>query len=243
MPPTAKKYSSGGATFTPRLTPRPSSDKFPNTMDLLWNIVIPYVRAPILCVLFVHFAYPYLFMPALNYCMGQPMIWKNDKSGEQDRIFYTLLFVVVKFSVWILVNGFFYIIEKNGWFIEYKLDRKAVQLPSKKLIMENIRDVFIGMFLTGPPLVYYVLYPVQKYLGMPASNAPLPENKEMFYIFVFCYVLNDWGFYWSHRLLHAAPIYKYIHKQHHMYTGTVSCKLHIYIYIIYVILTTYSSFF
>ena len=113
MPPTAKKYSSGGATFTPRLTPRPSSDKFPNTMDLLWNIIIPYVRAPILCVLFVHFAYPYLFMPALNYCMGQPMIWKNDKSGEQDRIFYTLLFVVVKFSVWILVNGFFYIIE-NG---------------------------------------------------------------------------------------------------------------------------------
>ena len=43
----------------------------------------------------------------------------------------------------------------------------------------------------------------------------------MFVIFALCYILNDWGFYWTHDYC-VKSIYKYIHKQHHMYTGTVS---------------------
>ena len=177
-----KQYSSGGATFTPRLTPRPKNELYPTAADILWNITVPYIRSSFLCVLFAHFAYPILYLPILNYCMKQPMLWGSKEEDEKDdRVFYTLYFVCMKFVVWLSNNGFFYIIERNGWFTQYKLDRKAVQLPSRKLIMENIRDVFIGMFLTGPPLIYYLLYPFQKNLGMPSSTSGLPDNKEMFY--------------------------------------------------------------
>jgi len=32
---------------------------------------------------------------------------------------------------------------------------------------------------------------------------------------VFCYFVEDFYFYWIHRLLHWGPFYKYIHKVHH----------------------------
>ena len=217
-----KAYATGGATFTPRLTPRPQSEKYPQPLELLYNIVVPYTRAPLLSVLFVHLIYPTIYLPALEFCKSSPYLWNDAEKQNRDKVFYSASFVVMKFVVWILVNGFFYLIEREGWFDRYKLDRKAAQLPSKKLIIENITHVFIGMFVTGPPLLYFVLYPLSKHFGMPPSDSPLPDNKEMFVIFALCYILNDWGFYWTHRLLHAAPIYKYIHKQHHMYTGTVS---------------------
>ena len=36
---------------------------------------------------------------------------------------------------------------------------------------------------------------------------------------------EDFGFYWSHKLLHVTeplPLYQWFHKQHHEYTHTVS---------------------
>ena len=70
-----KQYSSGGATFTPRLTPRPKNELYPTAAEILWNITVPYIRSSFLCVLFAHFAYPILYLPILNYCMKKPMLW------------------------------------------------------------------------------------------------------------------------------------------------------------------------
>ena len=35
------------------------------------------------------------------------------------------------------------------------------------------------------------------------------------------FVVNDVGFYWTHRLLHTKLLYKRVHKQHHTYIGTI----------------------
>ena len=34
-------------------------------------------------------------------------------------------------------------------------------------------------------------------------------------------VLEDFGFYWLHRLFHCSYLYKTIHKQHHYYNPTI----------------------
>ncbi len=36
-----------------------------------------------------------------------------------------------------------------------------------------------------------------------------------------CVLFLDTSFYWSHRWLHHPSIYKYVHKQHHEYRGTI----------------------
>ena len=39
-----------------------------------------------------------------------------------------------------------------------------------------------------------------------------------------CMLIEDFTFYWSHRLLHNKIFYNKIHKQHHEYVQTVSCS-------------------
>ncbi len=34
-------------------------------------------------------------------------------------------------------------------------------------------------------------------------------------------IVNDTGFYWSHRTLHRPLIYKHVHKKHHMFNKTI----------------------
>lgn len=43
----------------------------------------------------------------------------------------------------------------------------------------------------------------------------------MFVQFMFCMLMEDLTFYWSHSALHSRRLY-WIHKQHHEYTSTVS---------------------
>jgi len=42
----------------------------------------------------------------------------------------------------------------------------------------------------------------------------------LFHIFIFILV-EDFLFYWSHRLLHHPKIYKHIHKKHHEFKSTI----------------------
>lgn len=39
---------------------------------------------------------------------------------------------------------------------------------------------------------------------------------------MFCILMDDFFFYWGHRLLHHPLLYSRIHKEHHEYTVTVS---------------------
>ena len=35
-------------------------------------------------------------------------------------------------------------------------------------------------------------------------------------------IVEDTGFYWSHRTLHLKFLYKHIHKKHHTFNDTIS---------------------
>ena len=40
--------------------------------------------------------------------------------------------------------------------------------------------------------------------------------------FIFLFIMNDFFFYWAHRLLHVPFFYKHIHKWHHEFSVTVA---------------------
>lgn len=67
-------------------------------------------------------------------------------------------------------------------------------------------------------------------MGSPPYDSALPGEAEgvtsmlvkAWQTFLVAIVLNDVGFYWTHRLLHHKSLYSRFHKQHHTYVGPVS---------------------
>jgi len=60
--------------------------------------------------------------------------------------------------------------------------------------------------------------PVLSWIGM-SHEPPFPTWWTMVSQICLFYIIEDFYFYWVHRLLHWGPFYKYIHKVHHEHTS------------------------
>lgn len=86
----------------------------------------------------------------------------------------------------------------NTWTVQWKCLRWILFL--------HFCIEFPLMFITHPLLVA---------LGMNISSASFPSVASMAIKVVAFYVIEDFYFYWVHRLLHYGDFYKRIHKIHH----------------------------
>ncbi|MCO5558489.1 hypothetical protein L7F22_012073 [Adiantum nelumboides] len=59
-------------------------------------------------------------------------------------------------------------------------------------------------------------YPVFTWMGM-TSKLPLPSWKVVAFQIASYFILEDFIFYWGHRILHTKWLYKHIHSVHHEY--------------------------
>ncbi|THG06844.1 hypothetical protein TEA_030026 [Camellia sinensis var. sinensis] len=59
-------------------------------------------------------------------------------------------------------------------------------------------------------------YPVFRAMGM-RSSLPLPSWKVISTQILFYFILEDFVFYWGHRILHTKWLYKHVHSVHHEY--------------------------
>eukprot|EP00897_Mesotaenium_endlicherianum_P001631 jgi/Mesen1/1496/ME000132S00437 len=64
--------------------------------------------------------------------------------------------------------------------------------------------------------VMILSYPVFKYMGF-SSSLPLPSWKTVVGQIGSYFIIEDFVFYWGHRLLHTKFLYKHIHSVHHEY--------------------------
>jgi len=78
----------------------------------------------------------------------------------------------------------------------------------------------VNHFITTP-ITAYALYPVVHYFGTPLATAPLEPLATQALLFAGAHLVNDVGFYWTHRLLHSKALYKRFHKKHHTFRGSV----------------------
>lgn len=59
-------------------------------------------------------------------------------------------------------------------------------------------------------------YPIFRWMGM-TSKLPLPSWKVVTFQIISYFILEDFIFYWGHRLLHTKWLYKHVHSVHHEY--------------------------
>jgi len=199
---------SGGANFSPRLNPRP---QYPPFTEVFGPTLLKYIRVPIILTMLTRALYPYYIT----------MVEHFYKRGWEDRWIFAVTISVLHTLCYILMGGFYLYCEKTGFLMEYKFKRKKHQIPTRKMMTTLFQNHLLAQLVTGP-IAAYILFPVFVYSGTPSLDSPLPSFFHMYRAFCTSMLVNEVGFYWSHRLVHHPALYGWIHKQHHTFTGTVS---------------------
>ncbi|KAK2428336.1 sterol 4-alpha-methyl-oxidase 2-2 [Trifolium repens] len=115
-------------------------------------------------------------------------------------------------SVFFLSGLPFVWIERAGWLSKYKIQAKNNSPAAQDRCIGRLLLYHFGVNL--PVMIFS--YPVFKYMGM-RSSLPLPSWNIILTQIMFYFILEDFIFYWGHRILHTKWLYKHVHSVHHEY--------------------------
>ncbi|XP_046870389.1 fatty acid hydroxylase domain-containing protein 2 isoform X1 [Hypomesus transpacificus] len=149
--------------------------------------------------------------------------------GHETALFYlgTMLVPMVVFwgsnLLFLLVD----ITGKPSFITRYKIqvDKNTPVDPVK--LRQAIKSVLFNQIFISGPMVVGVHY-VQTRLGDPFGPV-LPTFQRGLMEVAICALVEEFLFYYSHRLFHHPALYKHFHKQHHEWTapiGVVSIYAH-----------------
>ncbi|CAL9189155.1 unnamed protein product [Musa hybrid cultivar] len=103
-------------------------------------------------------------------------------------------------------------LERSGFFSKYKIQKKSNTAEAHKKCV--LRLIMYHVCVNLP--VMLISYPAFRYMGL-RSSLPLPNWTVIVSQILFYFILEDFVFYWGHRILHTKWLYKHVHSIHHEY--------------------------
>ncbi|KAF8413048.1 hypothetical protein HHK36_001023 [Tetracentron sinense] len=145
-------------------------------------------------------------------------LWFSYSAQKSDYYLccHTILFLFLAFSLVPLPLVFMEL--KNLKNIDkYKIQPK-LRLSSADVFRCYKEVMRIFLLVVGP--LQLVSYPTVKFVGI-RTGLPLPSGWEIFLQLLVYFVVEDYGNYWIHRLLHCKWGYEKIHRVHHEFTAPI----------------------
>jgi len=152
----------------------------------------------------------------------------------QDNFFLMLVIgsVILSSIVFWVANLFLLILDNSMhplafWFRQYKIQQDQNVPVNKKKLMRCVKGVLLNQLIIAP-LFLAAVYPLLVWRGTSFSRQLTDFHWALVQLGV-CVLVEEFCFYYSHRLLHHPRFYKHFHKTHHEWTapiGIVSIYCH-----------------
>uniref|UniRef100_A0A1B0ESI0 Putative fatty acid hydroxylase domain-containing protein 2 isoform x2 n=1 Tax=Lutzomyia longipalpis TaxID=7200 RepID=A0A1B0ESI0_LUTLO len=146
-----------------------------------------------------------------------------DITGEDDFTLWVIGSTALTIFVYWFFGGLYTIMDitnKPAALRKYKIQPGTNEPVDNKRLMQVISTVLFNQFIVGIPM-NLLAYKVMTYRGI-VPNRELPTFHWVLLELAVCILVEEIGFYYSHRFLHNKHIYKFIHKQHHEWTAPIS---------------------
>lgn len=109
---------------------------------------------------------------------------------------------------------------KPAFLLRYKIQDTITYPVKVAQVLNVVKQVLINQILVGIPFAI-VGYHLMKWRGYDYGTE-LPTFQWVLLELTIFILMEEFGFYYSHRLLHHPKIYKYIHKRHHEWTSPIA---------------------
>ena len=138
------------------------------------------------------------------------VLWEEDLTAFQ----FSIITFVLHEVVWLFFVTFYNLIEYFKLFPDSKIqiNHRSKDQPAKLDWVKLL--AFNHLFVLAPGL--YFLYFAYKFAGVQFSG-PLPPLHISVLQFIGFIMVDDFLFYWLHRLMHLPFFYKHFHKRHHSF--------------------------
>ena len=124
-------------------------------------------------------------------------------------VIFNSLFILAYLAKSPLIESYKVIPDPWPWETDPNFNKKVIQV---------IKSSLINQFLVIP-IMLVIIRPKGTLL---IDEKDFPSLFTNFYQILFFMIVEDFFFYWTHRLIHMSFLYKYIHKQHHDFNVTIS---------------------
>jgi lathosterol oxidase len=128
---------------------------------------------------------------------------------ESIRVIFNIV------SRYLLFTGSFYLVFYVWKHKRFWMAKIQQRYPEKKNILNEIKYSFITMLIFGGVILLTIWAGRH---SLTRVYAPLDKYGYLYYFLsiLLMIVLHDTYFYWTHRAMHWKPLFKVMHKTHHL---------------------------